>query len=581
MTSPLAKCGDFAFTMRKLFHIFLFVILLCGIVSGCRGWSSDRRLVAADTLIAHGAFDSALTQLRTIDTTALSTDDRAYHALLMVHAAYKAYADSICLDTTWIARARSAYADGGPYDRHIRTLLYSGCIAEDLGDPFTAMRWFKLADKDADKDDHSRRGYTFLNIATLYHEQFNADSVAIKYYKKAIEQYNHVPEEELNLLYCLSGIARFYTISGRDSADYYLKLALDKSKAAGNWPYYYENLVTTSGKAYYQHDYAQSLKYARQVMEEAPEMASYRCRLFACASYAKLGKVDSALMILEQSPAPATFSDSVIFWQTKSDIAAAQGDVKSHIAYNDSAEDIDDRVLLASQHAKLLEVDQSFDNDKLKNSISDLLKRYAAIWIVLLVIALVLVYTMFRLFKTKAISKQDRKELEKMYEILQAKSAQLEQLKSDVASDSTDTNTNIQEDSSGNLSRNDIFIDKTVTELASTYRMIINRCTNTTDLNQLKNILKDVFTPAFFSRLRLFVDSTYHGMASSMANAESLTQQEVNILCMHICKMPNAFIAVYADLTSVHSVTKLKNTIAARFLGSNKRIMDLDQLLKN
>ena len=129
--------------MRRLVHISFLLLLLGFALSGCRQSAAERRLVEIDTLIAHGTYDSALTQLRAIDTTTLSRDELAYHGLLMAHAAYKAYADSIYLDTTWIARARAAYADGGPYDRHIRTLLYSGCIAEDLGDPLTAMRWFK------------------------------------------------------------------------------------------------------------------------------------------------------------------------------------------------------------------------------------------------------------------------------------------------------------------------------------------------------------------------------------------------------------------------------------------------------
>ena len=253
--------------MRRLLHIFLFVTLLGFALSGCRQSAAERRLVEIDTLIARGTYDSALAQLRAIDTTTLSRDELAYHGLLMTHAAYKAYADSICFDTTWIARARTAYADGGPYDRHIRTLLYSGCVAAELGDPLAAMKWYKKTELEAQPNDHYSRGYALMRMGLFYQSDFH-DIEAINKYNQAVNHFR-VTKDTTNLLYCSLQLCQLYSLYNIDSARIHANTV--RSLALKPEHQMYLTAVTKSMEKYlfYEKNYAAAKDSALQVLNHS------------------------------------------------------------------------------------------------------------------------------------------------------------------------------------------------------------------------------------------------------------------------------------------------------------------------
>ena len=315
--------------MRRLVHILVFLlvagIVMNAVLAGCRGWSSDRRLVAADTLIAHGDFDSALTQLRAVDTTALSSDDRAYHALLMVHAAYKAYADSICLDTTWIARARAAYADGGPYDRHIRTLLYSGCVAEDLGDPIQAMHWYKLTELEAKKDDRYHRGFALMNMGTLYFSNLE-DSISISKFRKAIPLFDDSHRDYTQ--FCSQLLSQSYlkdTLQA-DSALFFSEQAKRFAIELGDSLAITLAMVSYAEKWYYTHDYRQAKELLVETIRTMGKWTSCECWQVTAQSYAKIGMLDSAEYYHNHSPKPSNIADTICLIKAKSWIAQLKGD---------------------------------------------------------------------------------------------------------------------------------------------------------------------------------------------------------------------------------------------------------------
>ncbi len=137
--------------MRRILHILLLFVLLSVVADGCRrtDGGEERRLVAIDSLIASRP-DSALALLARVDTAALAEPDRAYHALLTVVALYKAYIPAT--SDSLIARAWRYYEHGGPYDRRVRAMIHQGTVAEELGHPEQAMRWYKQAEAFARPD---------------------------------------------------------------------------------------------------------------------------------------------------------------------------------------------------------------------------------------------------------------------------------------------------------------------------------------------------------------------------------------------------------------------------------------------
>ena len=148
--------------MRRL-CIILFVVL--SVLSACRQQPAvSTRLVELDSLIAV-APDSAAALLESFPADSLLDDEnRAYHALLLTQARYKAYIPATSDSVINIAVAH--YSDSRDYDRRLRTLIYKGCVMDELGQPDSAMYWFKSAEAAASPDDHASLGYINLRMVT-------------------------------------------------------------------------------------------------------------------------------------------------------------------------------------------------------------------------------------------------------------------------------------------------------------------------------------------------------------------------------------------------------------------------------
>ena len=170
--------------MKTFWKRLLFLTMLAALAlaaGGCRRapGEAERRLIAIDSLIAAQP-DSALALLAAVDTATLAEPDRAYHALLTVQSMYKAYIPAT--DSTLICRAWRYYRHHGPYDRRIRAMTYRAAVAEELGQPEQAMRWYKLTELDARRHhDNYNVGYALMSMAVLYQNNFM--------FAKAIEKF--------------------------------------------------------------------------------------------------------------------------------------------------------------------------------------------------------------------------------------------------------------------------------------------------------------------------------------------------------------------------------------------------------
>ena len=151
--------------MRKLILLIGICFLL---LAGCRQQRADLpRLVELDSLIAV-APDSAAALLEAIPDDSLPTAaDRAYRALLLTQAKYKADIHAYRLDT--INLAVDYYADGHDKDKRTRSLLYKGCVFEDLSMLDSAMYYYKAAEDHAARSgDTYHRGYALMRMAWIF-----------------------------------------------------------------------------------------------------------------------------------------------------------------------------------------------------------------------------------------------------------------------------------------------------------------------------------------------------------------------------------------------------------------------------
>ena len=117
--------------MKRLCVTTLTILLL---LAGCRhNRAVSPRLVELDSLIAV-APDSAAALLEAFPAASLrNPENRAYHALLITQAKYKAYIPATSDSAINIAVDYYVTDNKGSYDHRIRSLIYKGCVMTELG----------------------------------------------------------------------------------------------------------------------------------------------------------------------------------------------------------------------------------------------------------------------------------------------------------------------------------------------------------------------------------------------------------------------------------------------------------------
>ena len=236
--------------MRMMAKLWLFVLLLTLVVGGCRRAPgvAERRLMAIDSLItAHP--DSALALLAAVDTATLAEPDRAYHALLQTQAMYKAGVPVD--DSTLICRAQRYYADHGPVDRQIRTMRYRASVAEDLGDPELAMRWYKRTELAArDHHDDFNTGYALMSMGLLYKTNFE-DTLARMRYRQSLD---FIPDSCIDIqMYCFYELSQLYQMDGAsgDSALFFIQALRRMAQDNGDTTMMAWSLLSETSKQFY------------------------------------------------------------------------------------------------------------------------------------------------------------------------------------------------------------------------------------------------------------------------------------------------------------------------------------------
>ena len=185
--------------MKKTIIFALTFLLLMG----CRHHRAvSPRLVELDSLIAV-APDSAAALLAAIPYDSLTApENRAYHALLLTQAKYKAYIPATSDSDINIAVDYFVAKNDGNYDRRIRSLIYKGCVMTELNHPDSAMYWFKCAETAASPDDHANLGYINYRMGELCMDEHEFESQSIRYLSSALEEY-----DETNVLFgCAAGV---------------------------------------------------------------------------------------------------------------------------------------------------------------------------------------------------------------------------------------------------------------------------------------------------------------------------------------------------------------------------------------
>ena len=383
--------------MRHLLHISLLLVLLSVAVIGCRPTTSDaeRRLIALDSLIAT-APDSALTQLSATDTATLSEPERAYHALLLTQAMYKAYVPAT--SDSLIGRAWRYYEHSGPYDRRVRALLYQGTVAEELGHLEKAMHWYKQAEDYARPDDHYNRAYILMRQGTLYQFQYTSTELAIEKYKKSLSLFmlcNHKSYQTK----CLTNLGMMYRLINVDSAVWYSHQAIKMSLEIGDSATYFSNIESLAGLYQDNKDWQNTKYYAMMVVNHGMNKNLHSCYYYAAQAYLHLGNMDSAYAVFRLAPEPATVRDSILFFRTKSIFEEKDKDFRLSMIDAERAGTVASKAIWGKAKHDIHGVEQNVDKRKLENQVNQLTGKTHHYGVIISVVLIALVA--FVLFANK------------------------------------------------------------------------------------------------------------------------------------------------------------------------------------
>lgn len=363
--------------------ITTILLFFASLLWGCGG-GHDTRVTAvldrADSLLPTSdpvMHDSVRQQLEALDTArALQSDEmlRARHALLLVQARYKCYVTEPA-DSGLMEIARNYYADhhssAQDHERYTRSLIYSGCVAEELGHPQQAIQWYLKAEQAADPNDHFNLGYINGRIASIYAMEYTSDSTDIVRNKQALFHFSKAGNIYWQAV-CLTNIGGLYRTINNDSVLHYLNQAISFSKKHGLTYNYYDALDKLCGYYYLvTKEYEKSKDIATQICRE--NQGAYngtKYLSFGIRSFAKLGMADSAEYYMKSLPAPQSKVDSVEWLDALAEVYRAKGDYRNYSTFAFKGDSIADMEMLNSYQVQLKDTEEKYNNAalQLKNS---------------------------------------------------------------------------------------------------------------------------------------------------------------------------------------------------------------------
>ncbi len=394
--------------MKKTIIFALTFLLLMG----CRHHRAvSPRLVELDSLIAI-APDSAAALLAAIPADSLTApENRAYHALLLTQAKYKAYIPATSDSDINIAVDYFVAKNDGNYDRRIRSLIYKGCVMTELNHPDSAMYWFKSAETAASPDDHANLGFIKYKIGVLFMDELEMGTTTINYLNTALQHFNYTNDTIFQLA-CLIRLGSIECLNKK--SDKKLKEAQQLAIEFGENDYVIHTLEHMSIQALQGNQYQQAKELSMNAILQGD--SSVACYSYVVMSYCGLGYADSALFYLRLMPKPKNMVDSMTYHRAHAELARTLNNMEDYVFHNDLAGRISDTIFFESQQAEIKEIEQKYENQVLLEQVKSSRIR---LWLIsaLAVLLFLLVGIAFAFWqkrkKLDAVTKQN--EINKLY----------------------------------------------------------------------------------------------------------------------------------------------------------------------
>ena len=560
-------------TFPKIVHA---LALLAMVVTSCGHGSYNSQLVQVDSLLNATQYEQADSLLKKCDPCNYNTQDRAYHALLRTQCDYKNYI--VATTDSAINLAVEYFEKSGDKEKYTRSLIYQGCANEELGNLEKAVECYHKADDIADKDDLYNKAFAKMRLGLLYQSQvIGAKTIAVEKLKEALPLFQKLNEKYYELA-CVTEIGRIYSNyinkSMRDSSLFYADLGIKLARMESNEQMLFKNIYTKAMLyAEKDHDYkkAKELLIKAKNNYQASEITGTYCYLALC--YGKLGNLDSAEYYLSHSPLMKEDVDSIIYYDTASELEKIKGNDALSREYYDKSNTMADSVLIAGLNDRLRAVEKKYDtqqaeleNAKLSLELRNTLLTLAAIVIGALALLLLVLRYRHRL-----------REKESEYELLKAdldtSLSSLENMKSTVAQLES------EHDNSNNTELKNILEE----QIGAVHQLMKWSYELSSDafvkkFNSLMTMPSGKEQESFWNNLHTITNELHDNVLTRAQEAAggTLRDDELNYLALYCCGFSRSVIMTCMHYKSLGTVSNKKIQIAQKL-----NVPNLDHFVHN
>ena len=545
--------------MMKTKVVILYLSILAVVsIAGCDSRHSyDARLRTADSLLRVNNPDSALQVLSVMDSAGLrSASDRAYHALLLTQAQYRSYAD-ISSDSTINVALDYYKRHDGEQEKLTRSYIYKGAVTEVLGNPESAMTYYKQACSTAAPDDHFNLGYAKMRIGCLYRDYLVMDSADILNLKQALHHFEQMPDS-VYILTCLSTIGGSYVARDkRDSATLYLEQADRLARALHQTAWEQTTLIYLADMKMFSQDIedvvaAKDIAVSLLNEDQSPQDRRDHLLLIATYTQARLNKRDQASDYLKRVE-KGELSDGlrVLYNRCLAELARCQGDISHYQYHFERACQIGDSLCDNGIQRQLRDAEAKYDNEVLKNKSL----RYRTNWIISLMGTLLVAGALGMVILAM------RRRLQRRRQQLRESEDTIERLRNDTIQLSLQLNENHAMSDS---------LKETISQQIETFTKLVE--IHYTQFTHFPKKFGELFRKAysvnqpddsFWSGIRAYADSTHNGIITHFIEKDpSLSESDVRFLSLCCCELPITVVMACMGYNDVHSVYNKKRRLA-------------------
>ena len=589
--------------MRKLMAMIVTTLVLGAVVPSCSDAPRyDRRLTAADSLM-HDYPDSALAIIEAVNRDSLTTEhDLAYRDLLLTQARYRkrtAFAnDSI------INYALSYYrAHPAEREKLTRAYIYKGAVMEELGQPDSAMLYYKTAEKVAGSNDYFNLGYSNLRIAQLYQSFYVNDSAVVERMKRASRYFTAIGDTGF-LITALGTQGGYPNIVGQDSACFYLNQAIDFARKIDS-PKGLQYQSKLAGIYFYHGDYQRAKDLAMGIVKNHPEECNEnQFYFYAINSFICLGDIDSARWLISLVPKPETSVDSMNYFRSLDNISLADKRYQYTQLYSEIASNTKINILNGSRDSKLVETELTWDAHQTKAESDSNWKKIILcliLAIILLLIAGILIVWK-RIYDYRSLLSEAQTELEKLLndidenrlewenernlyrQEIEAKSNELKEAKEKRLDLEREQLKKYRQISNTIRLRHKALDElyenikiKTITENGGKSVKSVLRLFK--ELYEQKGIIQKPLPMSFWDTLKLSVDGEFQGIATFVEQKyPDLSINDMHLFLLACANIPNLFIKICMNYTSDVTASKNKKRLMSNKIKLNVTIDEFVQM---